>query len=384
MSSAPATFGARTSSERPRRDLRVLIGIPGRGARAGGPALHLPMLVEDLRSGGAGLDVRAFAYGRWNEDESLPTKLLHQLVDLMRYPLVLARSAPDVVHLNTAFDRKAIVRDLCFALLTRAARRRLLLKWHGAETELLRQRGSLWRALSGILLACSHAIGVLSSDEQQALKRAGYTKPIPIVKNGLDLRRYAVRCDIRPRLGLAADALILLFIARLIPTKGLADAVQAMASVGSKSAHLVVVGDGPSRAGGEQRAEELGLCSRVHFVGAIPEDQARDYYCGSDILVLPTHHAEGFPMSIFQAVASGMCIVTTRIRAAADHLDDPENCLFVPPRDPSALAEALHRLLHDPVLRRRMGQSNRKLAERFDRRLVAEEFADLYRRIAPG
>jgi glycosyltransferase involved in cell wall biosynthesis len=233
------------------------------------------------------------------------------------------------------------------------------------------------------LLACTDAISVLSREEERALTSAGYTKPIPVVKNGLDLSRYAARCDIRPRLGLPADAIVLLFIARLIPAKGLGDAVQAMSSVSSKTAHLVVVGDGPSRTAAEQRVGALGLQSRVHFVGSISEDQAKDYYCGSDILVFPTHHNEGFPMSIFQAVASGMCIVTTRIRAAADHLDDPTNCLFVPPRDPRALAEALQRLLNEPALRRHMGQNNRQLAKRFDRRLVADEFAEIYRSIAP-
>ncbi len=83
-------------------------------------------------------------------------------------------------------------------------------------------------------------------------------------------------------------------------------------------------------------------------------------------------------MSIFQAVASGMPIVTTRIRAAADYLEDPKHCLFVPPRDPSALAQALDRLIQSSELRDGMSRRNRELARRFDRRHVAGEFGAIY------
>jgi glycosyltransferase involved in cell wall biosynthesis len=96
------------------------------------------------------------------------------------------------------------------------------------------------------------------------------------------------------------------------------------------------------------------------------------------VLVLPTYHAEGFPMSIFQAVASGMGIVTTRIRAAADHLREPDNCLFVPARDPDGLAAVLDQLLSEPQLLRAMRAANRRLSRHFERHVVASEFADIY------
>ena len=83
-------------------------------------------------------------------------------------------------------------------------------------------------------------------------------------------------------------------------------------------------------------------------------------------------------MSIFQAVASGMGIITTRIRAAADHLVEPDNVLFVPPREPAATAAALRRLLQDATLLASMRRNNRLLAQLFDRRAVAEQFGDIY------
>lgn len=116
----------------------------------------------------------------------------------------------------------------------------------------------------------------------------------------------------------------------------------------------------------------------MHFTGTLSEAEVAPYYCGSDVLVFPTYHAEGFPMSVFQSVAAGLGIVTTRVRACADYLSEPDHCLFVPPRDPPALERALDRLLGDAALFAAMRRNNRALAARFERRTVAREFGGIY------
>jgi glycosyltransferase involved in cell wall biosynthesis len=363
-----------------RGSARILIGMPAPGATAGGPALHLPMLVEDLRA--RGHEVVAFGYGRWAEGESLPLKMWHQALDLARYPRLLARVRPDLVHLNTAFDRKAIARDLGFALATRRTRTPLLLKWHGSETDLLATRSPIWRPAVETLLRSVSAVAVLSSEEAAALGRHRHAPVCEVVCNGLDLARYADRAPVRERLGVPPMVPLLLFIGRLLPAKGLLDVVQALPEIaGRYGAHLVVVGDGPVRSEADDRVRALGLADRVRFTGRVSEDEAADYYCGCDVLVFPTYHAEGFPMTVFQSMAAGLGIVTTRQRASADHLREPENCLFVPPRDPGALVLALDRLLGDADLLARMRRANREGARRFDRRAVAAAFSRLYSKL---
>jgi glycosyltransferase involved in cell wall biosynthesis len=158
--------------------------------------------------------------------------------------------------------------------------------------------------------------------------------------------------------------------------------VRALPDVAAASdAHLLVVGDGPARQAAAALAQQLGLESRVHFAGQTTEAEALDYYCGCDILVFPTYHPEGFPMTVFQSLAAGLGIVTTRIRATADYLQEPDNALFVPPRDPGAIAAALRRLLGDRTALDAMRDNNRALARRFDRRTVAAEIATIYAEI---
>ena len=368
----------------PRR--RLLLGGPARGATGGGLAVASELLLEGLRSE-ARWEVRTIPFGRWAEDEHPHVKVLHQLADLARYPLRLVRARPSIVHLQSSLDRRALLRDVPFALVTRLLGVRLVVMWHGSEPELLSTRRLPWRVLVELLLRSAGGIAVLSSEERAALLRHPRAPQSRVVRNGLDLTRFERRPDLRGRFGLSAGTPLLLFISRLIPTKGLLDVVEAMPAVVARSgAHLIVVGDGPSRAPAEVAARDLGVASFVHFIGAVPEQDTADYYCGCDVLVFPTYHMEGFPMTLFQSVAGGLGVVTTPIRAAADYLREPDHCLFVPPRDPAALAGALARLLSDAELLERMRRNNRDLARRFERRTVAAEFAALYDDLvgAPG
>lgn len=358
---------------------RILMGVPAAGATGGGPALHLPMLVEDLRA--EGFEVTTFAYGRWREGESLWGKIAHQLQDVLRFPALVRAASPDLVHLNTAFDRKAILRDVFFAGVARALGKPVYLKWHGSEVELLAPP-LLWRSTVALLLRFATRIGVLSTEEAAALERRADAPPCDVVRNGLDLARYELPAEIRSRHAIPASAPLLLFVSRLLPAKGLLDVVAALPEVVARhGAHLVVVGDGPTRLEAERRAHELGVAPSVHFTGSLPETEVTSYYRGCDVLVFPTYHAEGFPMTVFQSVAAGLGIVTTRLRASADYLREPEHCLFVPPRDPASLARALDRLLADPALLASMRRNNRELSARFERRRVAREFGGIYREL---
>ena len=373
--------GRDTTSRRP---VRVLMGIPALGATGGGPALHLPMLVEDLRQRDD-VELVTMPYGRWEEGEALPRKIWHQIVDVARYPSRVRAAAPDLVHLNTSLDRRALLRDTTFVLLSRLLGRRVFLKWHGSETDLLHDGAPLWRGLGHTLLRAVHALGTLSTAEAAEVQRLPHAPRCFVVKNSIDRERYAQRFDLHGRLDLPPQAPLVLFISRLIPGKGLEDVVQAFPRPAARhAAHLLIVGDGPARQAAAAQVRALGLERVVHFQGAVPEAEALRYYNGADVLVFPSRLTEGFPMVLFQSVVAGLGIITTRLRAAVEYLREPDHCLFVDPQAPAAIAGALDRLLGDRQLLERMRVHNRALARHFDRKVVAAEFGRLYREIVDG
>ncbi|MFQ5599022.1 MAG: glycosyltransferase family 4 protein [Candidatus Krumholzibacteriia bacterium] len=366
------------------RRVRVLMGVPAPRATEGGIALTVPLLVEDLRRAGH-VDLETVSYGRWADGERRPIKVWHQVVDLLRYPSRVRRTDPDVVHLNTSLDRRALLRDIPFTLVTRLLGRPLLIQWHGSETHLLSSRMPIWRLLTQLLVRFVTALGVFSKQEESEIHHSRSAARCFVVKNAIDLRRYARNRALHSQLGIEAGAPLILFIGRLIPGKGLADVVRAMPQIASRfRAHLVVVGDGPMRARARRLVRELGLEQSVHFTGQIRESETLHFYCGCDVLVFPSTLTEGLPMALLQALAAGLGIVTTRLRAAVDYLREPENCLFVEGRDPQGVARALSRLLGEARLLERMRRHNLELARRFDRQAVAQEFTRIYRELANG
>ena len=99
---------------------------------------------------------------------------------------------------------------------------------------------------------------------------------------------------------------------------------------------MLCLGDGEAREAAEAQAARLKLNDRVRFFGYVPETQTPEFYAGSTMLLFPTYHYEGFPMVIFKSIAAGLPVITTRIRAAADYLNEPDNCLWVAPQSADA------------------------------------------------
>jgi glycosyltransferase involved in cell wall biosynthesis len=148
-----------------------------------------------------------------------------------------------------------------------------------------------------------------------------------------------------------SDPLRILFLGRLGTRKGVPEILHALADTRlcGKQWFAVMAGDGDiARYSAE--AERLGIGDRVSFTGWIDADEARKLLSDSDLLLLPSH-AEGLPMSIVEAFAHGVPVVSTRVGAIADILEDGVNGLFVETGSSSQLADVLLKLVEDEPLR---------------------------------
>ena len=356
--------------------MRLLMALPDKRVR-GGPPSHLYLLRDALAE--QGVDVRDFLYGGRTHDESPLQKVRGRFLDLLAFPLHLLRQRPDVVQLNSAFDRKGVARDVFFVPLARLLGQRVLLKFHGSDLPFLDHAPLVWQLLSWLVVRSAQLVCVLSHEERAAFERRYPGTRAEVVKNALDLGRYRDGYDFRARYGIPRERRLLLFVARFIESKGLREVLHALARVvGRHDVHAALVGDGPVRQEMQALAASLGLAERTSFTGYIPEDDTVSAYRAADLLVFPTYHQEGMPMVIFHSLACGLPVVTTRIRAAADWLSGPDQAVFVPPRDPEALASAVQGLLDDPERARRIGENGRRVALRFERTAVAREFLTLY------
>ena len=189
----------------------------------------------------------------------------------------------------------------------------------------------------------------------------------------------AARTDIRAELGAAEGDCVITAVSRLVRHKGHPELLRAMEAT-PDNAVLWVVGERLASDHGEDldphfaRAEAV-LGRRVKRLG-YRHDIAR-ILAASDVFCLPSHF-EGLPMSIIEAMLTGLPVVATDIRGPREQVRHGETGFLVPPMTDAPLAEALTRLASDLALRARMGEAGRAMAlEKFDEAKVMARTVEL-------
>ncbi len=174
---------------------------------------------------------------------------------------------------------------------------------------------------------------------------------------------------------------VLLFAGRLIYYKGLEYLVEAMVDV---DATLLIAGDGDRREALEAHVGSLGIEERVRFLGYVTDEQLHRLYNRADVFVLPSSvPSEAFGIVQLEAMAHGTPVVNTDLPSGVPWVSqDGETGLTVPPRDSTALANAINELLSETDRRRQYGRNARLRAEtRFSEERFLDDTEALYKEL---
>ena len=339
------------------------------------PKLTAPLLAM-LES--IGCEVVIESWGRHSDDESFRDKVVGRVDDIRRIKRTLIRARPDLMLVHTSHDWKTVVRDVLLLLATRGRRTPTVLQMHGSQPETLLQPGNtVFKTLSRWVVSLSDAVMVLSSEEQSTWRQFYPKGRFYVVTNPFvapNVHQPGPGSQSPWRQAMRPGVPVLLFVGRLMEKKGIFDLLNALAQLKADTeAHLLIVGDGEEREEIQRQVQQLGLAQRVTLAGYLEGEELHAAYSAAAIFVLPTWF-EGFPTVIAEAMHAGLPIVTTPLRGMADHLENGINAVFVPPRDPAAVAEALLRLLTDPLLARRMSEANRNTVRKFAPAVVANGY----------
>jgi len=235
-----------------------------------------------------------------------------------------------------------------------------------------------------VVVAVSEALaGVLRSQVVHDPSR------VRVITNGVDTHRppppSTDRGALRGKLGIPEGVPVIGSIGRLEPIKNYGLALRALRRMGGAGAAgpaplLVLVGDGSERTRLEAQAVELGVSSRVRFLGW--RTDADSLGGAFDLFTLPSR-SEGTSISLLEAMSAGVCPVVTDVGGNRAVLGPALDALLVPDDDEVALATAWQRLLADPALRASLAAAARHRAQQeySVERMVAQH-ASLYRELA--
>jgi len=198
---------------------------------------------------------------------------------------------------------------------------------------------------------------------------------IRLIRNGIDFDGI----ENAPRVNLEGD-IKLLFVGAIKYVKGvdlLLEALSLLKPTTRKKTKLYVVGSGPREEEYKSLATSLKVDRHVKFLGHLPLDKCYSLYKSCDMLVFPSRF-EGFPMTLLEALGSGLPIIATNVGGTPEIVKDGRNGLLVE-SDALEIAQKIQFLIDHPEDRKRISRNNLTDAEEYSWKILAQQYLLLYK-----
>jgi L-malate glycosyltransferase len=226
-------------------------------------------------------------------------------------------------------------------------------------------------------LRAANELVVPSRFLEQVFARFGLT--VDVVPNIVDVSRFAARHSARAA---SFDEPHIIVTRNLEAIYDVATALRALAIVRQTctGVHMTIAGEGPERKHLEELARSLGLTEHVMFTGRLENVGIEALYHTADLFLNPSR-VDNMPISILEALASGVPVVSTRVGGVPFMVEHGKHALLVPPCDPEAMAHALMDLTHDRTLADRLVSAGRECADQYAWPQVRPRLFQVYGRL---
>jgi glycosyltransferase involved in cell wall biosynthesis len=308
------------------------------------------------------------------------------------YPLstgvfgALRNARPEVVVVSgwSTFASQATVawcrrRDVPYVLLVESNEREARPGWRRAVKDAV---------VPSVVGGAAEVLVVGTLARESMLARGVHPERVSVLANTIDVERFtreadalaARRQELRAEVGLTRDDIAVLAVARLAPEKGLDTLVRAVGAAGEPRLVLLLAGSGPERERLRTLAGRLGV--RLVLLPDVPWELIVERYVVADIFALLSRH-EPWGVVVNEAAACGLPLVLSdRVGAAHDLLEDGRNGVLVPADDVEAAGAAIRALASDPERRRAAGAASRELVRGWGYEPSIENLVTVVRRVA--
>lgn len=225
--------------------------------------------------------------------------------------LTMREFRPDIIQIEEGWRSLTTFQAAVYRHIWAPHARFVIFSWEN----LVRPLPAYQRVFQGYNLRHADHVICGNQDGVASVQAAGYRGPVSVIPQlGVDTKIFCGRgaSDIRRELGFSPETFVIGFAARMVPEKGLLHLLEAATQLEGDWA-LLLVGNGPDRDRALQRAQELGIPSRVRMVGAVPHLELAKYYNAMDILVSPSVSTptwkEQFGLVLAQAMSCQVPVV---------------------------------------------------------------------------
>jgi glycosyltransferase involved in cell wall biosynthesis len=357
----------------------VLLLGPARTA-VSGVSTHLNQLFDSALS--QRFRLMQFQVGSEGRAAGRANSLFRLVSSPLAFMTALLRFRPHIVHINTSLEPKSYWRDIVYLALAKATRRKVVYQVHGGALPGDFFAGSrLLTALLGRVLCWPDSVVLLARSEMTAYGAFAPRARLVRIANAIALGEDAVRAE-----RYAADRpLRIVYVGRLSADKGIFETIEAVRLLRDRgvAVRLTIAGSGSAQADIVRAIKAGVLGDRAALVGPVFGAAKQQLWHEADVLAFPTYHREGLPYALLEAMAGGAVPVVSPVGAIPDVVEDGVHGLFVPAREPQALADALARLALDRSLLQRLALAARaRVVDHYSVARLAQEFDALYAGLA--
>ena len=278
------------------------------------------------------------------------------------------RHAPEVVYIHLG-SNASLYRESVFIVLAKFFRRRVVAHFHAGDLDnYYPYQSFIGRAFIRGAINSSDALIAVSGESARQLRKLAAAPNITVIPNAIDTTIFGVGKKEATAEQKTGKTVRLLFVGAIGKLKGERDLIRALSILRGRGCQydLQVSFLGYGAESLEPVCREAGVTDWIDFLGAVSLEKRVEFFRRADIFVLPTY-AEAMPMSIIEAMAAGLPVISTNVGGIPEMIEHEVDGLLVVPGDVAELADKIQYLLENGNVRRAYGaQAAHKARRQFD------------------
>jgi glycosyltransferase involved in cell wall biosynthesis len=354
----------KTSSPVPARQRRVLIVSPHLTKTLGG----ITALVREILASNLTHEYEFRHIASQADEYSQFGKVVLAITSFIQYVWLIARWRPEMVWIHVG-GNASLYRKTPFIAFGRLAGRCVLTHFHAGDfTPYFKRQSRYGQRLILWGLSLSHRLITCSRELKGILNRHLPEAEVVVLPNGVDVTEFATERRCREA-AQAEEPVRLLFVGAMGRLKGERDLIRALRRAQERVPNLRVLMLGHGSETLMRLCEHLQVLHLLEYFGPAPMARRAEFFKQADFFVLPTY-AEGMPVSVIEAMAAGLPVITTPVGGIPELITDGVEGWLVRPGEIDVLAERIVTLASDEQMRLMMGQRAELKACRFDRHII--------------
>jgi len=283
---------------------------------------------------------------------------------------------PNLVYVHLG-SNASLYRESIFIFLAKLFGKKVITHFHAGDVDNYYPfQSKIGQKFIQTALGLSDSFIAVSQESAKQLRDITQSQNISVITNAIDTSVFnGKKKSLTDDPG--GDAVRLLFVGAVGKLKGEKDLIKALALLRDNKPNLKISFLGYGAENLKDYCERFEVGNLVEYLGAVPLNERIEFFRRSDIFVLPTY-AEAMPMSVIEAMAAGLPVISTRVGGIPELIEDGVDGILFAPGDVGALAEKISFLLNNKDTRIRIGKkAKQKAREQMDFRVYVNKLRTL-------